>query len=374
MPQDKEKKEISSQNEDINTLEKNPSGNIIDYALEEKAIKVAEIELNEPFDSFDPVSYMKEFYAELNPVFALRVMEIIENSEQKEGTKTVIDIRTIQEIMKKESMDFGIKSLESLENCCINDFMLRKAVPEILKDRPEDHLKILDIGGGPTIYQHIPLMGITDSITHSEYLKANRDEINNWKDGKSNFNWKSFFATYKSYLETHPDISKNATQEVQDHFKEITSQEIEKTENQLREKIKNVLYVDVFRENLGMVEDDESFDLIKIGKEGSIGLITSNFCIESATDNHEFWERGIANVTAKVPKDGFLLMTAIRNASWYKVGDEQMPAVPVNAESLSVELKKQGFEIKIVSEIIGSEKEVVGYDGMVFVLAKRIEI
>jgi hypothetical protein len=163
-----------------------------------------------------------------------------------------------------------------------------------------------------------------------------------------------------------------ATEEIQDRFKRMSLDETGVLENELREKIINILPVDVFREDLGMGGEEEKFDVVNVGREGSAELITSNFCIESATADHDLWQRGIENVTSKVPKDGFLLMTAIRNAKWYKVGDERMPAVPVNAESLSLELEKQGFEIRSISELVGSEQEVVGYDGMVFVLAKRI--
>ncbi len=375
MSQDKEKN-----NEDSVENIPNKEGELVVGSslleLEQKAIEVAGKILDEPFNAFDPVSYLKEFYPDLNPGSALQIMQIIEDNENKEETKTTTDIRIIRELFSNESTDLGEKSLESLENCCILDFMLRKAVPEILKDRPEDHLKILDIGGGPTIYQHIPLMGIADKITHSEYLSGNREEIKRWKEGTSSFDWKSFFSTYQLYLKSHPDIAGNANEEVQNRFKEMVSEEtsVSKLEDELRRKINDdILPCDVSREDLGMGNIEQAYDLINIGREGSAELITSNFCIESIKDSQEFWQSGIENVTSKVPKDGFFLMTAIRNATWYKVGEETMPAYPVNAENIRVELEKQGFEIKIMSELVGSEKEVIGYDGMVFVLAKRIE-
>ncbi len=339
--------------------------------LENEAIKLTEEILNDPFDEFDSISYLKEFYPNLNSEFALRAMQIIEETEKVEEEKILIDIRIVKELLKKENINFGEKALESLENCCINDFLLRKAVPEILKDRPEDHLKILDVGGGPTIYQHIPLMGIADSIIHSEYLKSNRDEIKNWKDGKSEFSWESFFVTYQEYLKNHNNIASSANEEVRNRFREIASGGINVLEDKLREKIVNILACDVSKKDLGMGSIEETYDLVNVGREGSVELITSNFCIESIKDSQEFWQTGMENIASRVPKDGFLLMTAIRNASWYKVGDERMPAFAVNAESISEKLRKEGFEIKIISELVGSEKDVVGYDGMVFVLAKR---
>lgn len=357
--------------ENINQKEQQPvSGSISEH--EEKAVAVVIEKLNQPFEAFNTLSYLKEFYPDSDPVFALRAMQIIENSEQIQKNKTVIDIRVIKELLSKEYVNFNEKVLESLENCCITDFMLRKAVPEILKDIPDDHLNILDVGGGPTIYQHIPLMGVADSITHSEYLESNRNEIKKWREGISDFSWRSFFDTFQAYLKSHPNISKAATQEVQDRFRQMAQEENTILENQLRGKIRDILPVDVFREDLGMGENEKRFDLVNVGREGSAQIITSNFCVESATADNNEWKRGIENITSRVPQGGFLLMTAIRNANWYKVGDERMNAVPVNAENLSAELKQQGFEIRNISELIGSEQEVVGYDGMVFILAKRI--
>jgi hypothetical protein len=372
MPKDNEENENNISPEQVESSEKISISSSTDQEIEKKAARIAEQKLCEPFDAFNPISYLEEFYPELNPEFALRVMQTIERVEKVEAEKTVIDIQTIKELLEKESVNLGEKALESLENCAILYFMLRKAVPEILKDRPEDHLNILDVGGGPTIYQHIPLMGIANSITHSEYLGVNRQEIQSWKEGISDFDWKSFFSTFQLYLQTHPDIADSGTREVQERFKEMALEETSILEDKLREKIVGILPVNVFREDLGMEDNQKDFDVVNVGREGSVELITSNFCIESATANYALWQQGVENVTSKVPKGGFLLMTAIRNADWYKVGDEQMPAVPVNADNLSVELENQGLEIRNISELVGSDKGVVGYDGMVFVLAKRV--
>jgi hypothetical protein len=337
-------------------------------------------ERNDPFlEGFDPVAYLKEFYPALDSKISARVLEIISelHLEIKEGDISRIDIRPIREMITREFGDSGEKTLESIENICIFRFMLQTAIPEILKQKPEDHLRILDVGGGPTIYQHILLMGISKpgSIFHTEYLDANRSEVERWISGASEFDWKSYFAFYQAYLARNPDVFLGATKEVQDRFRWMEKETPEALEAYLRTQIAAVLPVDVFREDLGISGEHalQDPDVVHIGKEGSAQLVTSNFCIESATPSEEQWKKGIRNVAAQVPEGGFLLMTAIRNAKKYKVGLHEMPAVPVDAQKLSQTLREEGFHMLSISELIGSDLATVGYDGMVFVLAQRKE-
>jgi hypothetical protein len=66
-------------------------------------------------------------------------------------------------------------------------------------------------------------------------------------------------------------------------------------------------------------------------------------------------------------------LTAIRNASWYQDGlsEEKMPAVKVTEEDIKDILQKNHFRIINLEVLEGSEKEAVGYDGMVFVFAQK---
>ena len=80
-----------------------------------------------------------------------------------------------------------------VENVFILDFQ-RKVAGEILRVFPEDHIHILDLGGGPTVYQHALASLSADRITHSDLLPQNLKEVQHWVDGASNaYDWDAYF-------------------------------------------------------------------------------------------------------------------------------------------------------------------------------------
>lgn len=316
------------------------------------------------FSGFDPVEYLRLYYPEIDPAQVNAISKAIRQSEQN----GVVSLSLLKEnLSQSDAHEVGA---ETLENYCIYDFMLRRAIPRILQEIPDDHLHILDIGGGPTIYQHIPLIGIADSIVHAEYLEANRDELQSWKSGLSTFSWASYVQYCQEYFRSNAGQFSMATPDVQERLRSFAEQPEATAENDLRDRITQIIPVNAFVPDLGIPTDIRP-DVVNVSREGSIELMTSNFCIESATADPELWKQGIKNICDQVPAGKFLLMTAIRNAEHYTVGDKTMPAVPVNGESITVELRAQGFEILELQELTGSNKQSVGYDGMVFVLAKK---
>ncbi len=321
------------------------------------------------FADFDSLDYQRRFYPPMSPEISETVNEVIRSLERKEDAVKQIDINEIlKRVRAKHPVTEDIN--EGIENYCIYDFMLRKVLPIILESYPEDHLRVLDVGSGPVIYQLIPFAGISDSIVLSDFLEQNRLELERWKRAQSDFDWSTFFEYVRRYMTEHEEVVEHGGEEVRQRLKEIRSAEPADFENLLRSKIQGIVPVDVFKERLNLGADT-NFDLVNVSQQGSAQLITSNFCIESATADEETWRRGLSNVASCVTEGGFLLMTCIRNADEYPVGDKKMPAVPVDADLVTQELTQLGFKIKSISELVGSRKEEVGYDGMVFVLAKK---
>ena len=53
--------------------------------------------------------------------------------------------------------------------------------------------KLLEVGGGPTIYQLISASSKVESITFSDFNVTNLTEVRNWADGKPTaFDWSSY--------------------------------------------------------------------------------------------------------------------------------------------------------------------------------------
>ncbi len=366
----------SVENEKAEARENLTLANSTDTKLERRAAEIGEETLGEPnMEGWSAKEYTEAFYPPLIPEVALSMMRMIEESTilitTKEGHKIPsVDIAG-QEFIEA-SATLGEKSLELLENCAVINFLINSSI-KILADKPEDHLKLEEIGGGNTIYQYLALMLLTDSIIHAEYLKENREEIERWLNKEPTHDWSSYFLVFQAYFKAHPELYVTASPEIQARYKDMLSKTSEELEDDLRKKIKGVPRVDVFKENLGGELPKGDSDVVSISKWGSVELLTLNFCIESATRDMDEWRDGLRNATSRVALGGFLEMTAIRHSDGYMVGNREMPAVSIDADDLIKELGELGFEITIVSELTGSDKKKVGYDGMVFVLAKRIK-
>lgn len=352
-------------------IEDNSNGSGTTKTSDQIAAELVDEELKKPFDKFNPYSYLKEFYKEIDPTNFETISQAIMEIEENGGNSSVISLEKLKEFISNKGIDTNEEVTTTLENYAIYDFLFRKAIPQILKYRPDDHLKVLDVGGGPTIYQHLLINYISDSIIHSEYSSDNRAAIEDFLKNNSEFDWHSFTNLAQMYFKKYlPNI--NANEEVMATLRSLSEEtDPEVIEDRVRSLIKGVVPVDVFQEGLGL-ENRESYDLTSVSREGSVELCTSNFCVESATADRATWEEGMKNIGETIKPGGFLLMTAIRHATWYKVGDETMPAVSVDVTDITQNLIEQGFEIIESSELIGSDQKEVGYDGMVFILARKI--
>lgn len=289
-----------------------------------------------------------------------------------------VDITELAEITNMEH--------EAIENIAIFEFQ-RKISKQLLEAFPKDNIKVLDVGGGPTIYQHIAIALEAGNITHSEFLEQNRSEVTAWiNNDKDCHNWDSYFSLIQKVLvddEEYQDIldkqTKSDDREISENANRIkniiNSKSIDALKDKLKESLKKVVFGDVFENNLGLESTPDNFDLVNSSsREAAIEVITSNFTIESATGDKNKWQQGMINIMNRVGQGGFLSLSAIRNSTWYKVGEEKMPAVSVNESDLAKILEDNGFKIIELKSLEGSDSNKVGYDGMIFVLAQKIKL
>ncbi|MFA6427295.1 MAG: hypothetical protein WCW16_02510 [Candidatus Magasanikbacteria bacterium] len=320
---------------------------------------------------FNPREYIELYYPPIDKESVKHISDILARVEVREMGEDGVKLTKIDGRLLARQFEHGStegKSIELLENYCIYDFVARKALPAMLTKRPEDHFSVLDVGGGPTVYQHIPLLGVSDKITHAEYLEANRQEIATWKQEKG-YDWSSYIACWQSYLALHPEAYSMAMKDVRDVLDNLSTKDPSIYNQEMAKRIEDVIPVDVFSPNI--LSSQEGYDAVSVGKWGCVDLLTSHFCIESATADPNRWRIGIGNIAKKVNEGGFLIMTAIRNAEWYKVGDNKLPAVPVDYTAIANELKKHGFKVLEGTELLTHNQKEVGYDGMIFILVQK---
>ena len=253
-----------------------------------------------------------------------------------------------------------------------------------MRRHPEDGLRVLDIGGGPTIYQHIPLVLEAGSITHTEFLESNRTEVERWVDDETTgHDWSSYFAFNQqsfrdnpAYLKILADMRASGRPDLLERVEklEYILSSPEAYEQSLKDRMTNIIHGDVFIPGLGL-PGEQLFDVVTEGSQRGIPqLISATFAFEGATAMRDKWEEGFRNTLSLVKPGGYLSVASVRNAECYAIGEtETLPAASVNEEDFRCILADENFQIVQERVVIGLEKETVGYDGMVFVFAKRRE-
>lgn len=323
------------------------------------------------FERFDPVKYINTYYPE--HIDLKKYSWVLDVIQKELDANNKIDINSIFEKTRLKP--------ELIENIVILNFQ-KKVTTQLLTAFPQDNIKVLDVGGGPTIYQHIAMSLCAGDITHSEYLKQNREEVERWLRDDQGFNWDEYFLLVKKIFQDDKSFQKILEENSQSDNKDVSQNAIKIKDllasggvsdfkGHLRKVIKHVKPVNVFKKGL---EIDNNYDVVaSSGREPAIDLLTTSFVTESATGKKQEWEQGMMNVMEKVKPGGYMSLAAIRKAIWYPtgVGEEKMPAVSVDENDIEKILADNGFEIINLEVLYGSDQEKDGYDGMIFVFAQK---
>jgi len=318
---------------------------------------VAELSFKEKFGSRE---YLTMYYPQILEMEVLLDIAHLMHVSQEE--KYVID--TLAEKTNTRH--------EMIENVAIFNFY-RTVVEHLLQVFPEGNARILDIGGGPTIYQHIGLAIVAKHITHSEFLETNRTEVIAWLNNEDTaYAWDPYFELVKKLfsfgeiavilknqkLESNPKIVRNA----KSSERILNAKNVDLFKKMVRKTIKgDVVYGDIFQSDLGLLQ-----------KPGTFDIVTSNFVVESVATDLDQWQLGMENTMKQIREKGFFILIAIKNALWYQVGSHRISAVRINKDNILECCEKSGFKIIYQKVLEGSNFSEMGYDGMIFILAQRI--
>jgi hypothetical protein len=204
--------------------------------------------------------------------------------------------------------------------------------------------RILEFGGGPTIYQLISAAKYAVSIDFSDYLDANLWEVQCWLQNQPGmFGWEDYLQ-YVLDQEGGPSDG---------HAREQRAQLI-------RTKVRRLLTCDA-----------KQADPLGAAYRAHYDIVSVNFVLESITTEMAEWDQLIVNAASLVGPDGYLLMCAITGATSYRVGDRFFPAVPISRDLLESKLQQQHFLVLRSHEIEAEQHERQGYDGICMVLARK---
>jgi len=333
------------------------------------AIEIVRGSLTTEFTAED---YKADFYGELDPDRAKEMYGIFSEMEKSHAAK--IDLRPFIHGTEK----YTVEQISLLENYAIYYFFLKNVIPTILKENPDDHLNVLDVGSGPTIYQFILMSALAGKIMPTEFDESNREVLKKWLTSGQE-GWGSYLECLSqgigestSGITLEDDVRRRI-----DQFSASPDQ----IDAYLRQITVPPVAVDVFKKNLELPEEYHP-ELINLGREGGKYLLTSFFCVESAfTQDRARWQTGIENLANQLLPGGYLIMAAITGSDWYRDGIAKIPAVNVDGGDIAIELRNNSFEIISTLDMTGETEEEAyahgrgseysGYSGMSFILAKK---
>ena len=216
------------------------------------------------------------------------------------------------------------------------------------RDATENSL-ILEFGGGPTVYQLITAARNARSIHFSDYLQTNLDEVSKWRRcSPEAFNWSTFVAEALAL----------------EGLDKVTYEDIESRMKMMRRKINKFFLCDAYQEN-------------PLGSKyrNHYNLISTNFVVDSITTSRETWKQLMKNVCSMLRKDGSLILTSLKEAEYYTIGDKKFPAVYLTEKDLEITLKNLGFQDLLIRSIPAernnNNEDYQGYNGLIFVKASR---
>jgi hypothetical protein len=273
---------------------------------------------------------------------------------------------------------------EMIENAALVAFFATVA-RHFLGAFPRGDAVILDVGGGPTIYQHIAFCLNASVIIHSDYLAANRTEVVNYlTNTKEAYLWETYITTIRRVLQGDRDYAALLGQEkasidesIRTHAEEIEHILSDESSGLLEKKLKasvekEVVYGDVFSDHfLSGPKNELRAILDRVTDHDFPDIVSAYFLVESATHDPQNWEKGMCNLIDGVVPGGYLVLTAIRHASWYRVGEKRVRTTPVDEYSIGKFLREHGIVVEELRVLTGSNQASHGYDGMVFVLGRK---
>jgi hypothetical protein len=214
-------------------------------------------------------------------------------------------------------------------------------------DRIPMDARMLEFGGGPTIYQLISPAARAGSIDFADYLDSNLDEVRRWLDGSDDaFDWTAFFARSLVIegLDNGPQARAARAALV-------------------RSRITSLRHCDM-----------NKADPMGRGRRHGYDALGAHFVAESITASKPTWRRAVANLTTLLRPGGVLIMSAVLHAEYWRSGAHRYSAVGIGVEDLESLLADLGFldiDCRTISaEVVDPDDPAYsGYRGMAFITA-----
>jgi hypothetical protein len=207
--------------------------------------------------------------------------------------------------------------------------------------------RLLEFGCGPTINATFPVVNHVSEIHQCDYLDANLDEVKRWLMGEpSAFDW-------SEYVKLTLTLENGAQPD---------AQSIAQREAVVRQRVTRLLRCDASKSP--PVDSALLYD-----------ILVTNYCLDGATDDYEQWRSFFHNVMTMLKPGGILLLSALKGANDYIVGEHRFPAVYLTENDLMEALIEEGFEPQSIhmESLPAADVPTRTYEGVMMVVARKRE-
>lgn len=203
---------------------------------------------------------------------------------------------------------------------------------------------ILELGGGPTVYQCIAAAKYPVTIDFAEFLDGNRKEVNDWvQKHADSFNWDPFIFYV---LQAEEGL--------------MTTAAVQQRATSVRQSICRIVPCDLLHDTQRTVIN--AYD-----------IVSSHFVAESITGSRRIWKQIIHRIVSHVLPNKYLILGSIIGASQYRVGTSYFSATPITVKDIIELLLRESFIIRLSRYEI-AENPSQGYAGLSMILAQKISI
>ena len=203
---------------------------------------------------------------------------------------------------------------------------------------------LLEIGGGPTLYQLMSAAVKVREIHFSDYLESNLEEVKRWIDRSSDaFDWNRVTTVALLAEGIIPTV-----------------EAIEAREEMLRNKITKLIRCDAFQKY--PISSDKS--VVKYD------IVSVHFVAESITDNCDEWKQVFTNICSCVKSGGKLVMATMKHCTTWQNGLQEFKATCVTEQDIVELLIENGFRLdETVMETFPASQE--SYREVIFFISTK---
>lgn len=213
--------------------------------------------------------------------------------------------------------------------------------------------RVLDFGGGPTLYTAIAAASRAAVIHLSDYSAANRAAVSAWLAASpSAFDWRVFTETILT-LEGAP----------------ATPSAVADREALVRARVTGVLACDVTAQPARAMARELG---TSPPQPTQYDLLCTNLCLEAVAHDAGEWRAYLRNITALLRPGGTILMSTVRRGTAYPVGAQLYPVAHLDERDVHHGLIAAGFAPASISlQIIPSDHPVYPYGGLMLTSAVK---